>query len=80
MVGTNNGSSLSIYINGTLVSSNTINVQAQHNGNGFLYLMCDYAGGNPVGGKLAVVRIYNTALSQNDITQNFNAEKSRFGL
>ena len=45
-----------------------------------MYLMSDYSGTNPVGGKLAIVRIYNTALSQGDITQNFNAQKSRFGL
>ena len=80
MVGTNNGSTLSLYINGSLVTSQNVNVQSNHNGNGAMYLMSDYTGGNPVGGKLAVVRIYNTALSQSDITQNFNAQKSRFGL
>jgi hypothetical protein len=80
MVGTNNGSTLSLYINGSLVTSQSINNQSTTNGNGSMYLMSDYSGTNPVGGKLAIVRIYNTALSQGDITQNFNAQKSRFGL
>jgi hypothetical protein len=80
IVGTNNGSTLSVYVNGTLAASNNVGIQSAHNGDGAMYLMSNYVGGNPVGGKLAVVRIYNTTLSQNDITQNFNAEKSRFGL
>jgi len=32
------------------------------------------------GGGLAIARIYNRALTQSEITQNFNFEKARFGL
>ena len=31
-------------------------------------------------GKVAIARIYNRALSQAEITQNYNAQKGRFGL
>lgn len=31
-------------------------------------------------GSVAVSRLYNRALSQEEITQNFNATKDRFGL
>ena len=31
-------------------------------------------------GNVPVVRIYNRALSLTEITQNYNAQKSRFGL
>jgi hypothetical protein len=32
------------------------------------------------GGGVSIVRVYNRALSQEEITQNFNAIKSRYGL
>ena len=35
----------------------------------------DYWGGN-----LAVLRIYNSALSLTDVSQNYSAQKARFGL
>jgi hypothetical protein len=35
---------------------------------------------NPANGKIAVSRFYNRVLSQAEITQNYNAQKSRFGL
>ena len=31
-------------------------------------------------GRIAITLIYNTALTLSDITTNFNAQKSRFGL
>jgi hypothetical protein len=31
-------------------------------------------------GKIAIVRIYNTALSQSDIQNEYNLYKTRFGL
>ena len=33
-----------------------------------------------IDGKIAVSRVYNKALTQAEVTQNFNAQKSRFGL
>ena len=34
----------------------------------------------PFNGKIAIVQIYNRALSSTEVTQNYNALKSRFGL
>jgi hypothetical protein len=31
-------------------------------------------------GNVAIARIYNIALTQAQVTQNFNAQKGRFGL
>ena len=31
-------------------------------------------------GDIAAIRIYNTALTAAQVTQNYNAQKSRFGL
>ena len=46
-----------------------------------LVLMAYYSGNLSYrGGKLAIVRIYNTALSDADLLTNYNATKARFGL
>lgn len=39
-----------------------------------------YNGGYSFDGQMSVVQVYNRALIQSDVTQNFNAQKSRFGL
>ena len=75
------------YIDGVLISSSS---QATDDGSSFydgsdLYLdigMMDYGSGASsfFDGKIAVVRIYNFALSQSQARANFNAMKSRFGL
>jgi hypothetical protein len=39
-----------------------------------------FANGSAFQGKLGVVRLYNRVLSQSEITQNFDAEKSKYGL
>jgi hypothetical protein len=35
---------------------------------------------NPVSGKLSTVQIYNRSLTSTEVTQNYNAQKGRFGL
>ena len=37
-------------------------------------------GGGPVNNKIALVRQYNRALSDSEVLQNYNAQKTRFGL
>jgi hypothetical protein len=32
------------------------------------------------GGGVSIIRVYNTSLTSTQVTQNYNAEKSRFGL
>jgi hypothetical protein len=80
IVGTCNGSTLSFFVNGVFKSSGTFSFNPGNNGNGSINLMSDYVKGNHVGGKLAIVRIYNTALTETQINTNYMTEKSRFGL
>jgi hypothetical protein len=44
-----------------------------------LFLMSDN-GGTQRNGTIGLVRIYNTALTNAEILQNYNATKARFGL
>jgi len=51
--------------------SNTVN----------LNIGSDFNGGNyQVNGRIGMVRLYNRALTSSEVTQNYNATKSRFGL
>jgi hypothetical protein len=75
---TYNGSTVNIYINGILDATyartgsqtpGNLRIGSNHDGTGEFY-----------NGDLPIVRMYSTALSQSQIIQNFNAQKSRFGL
>jgi hypothetical protein len=80
IVGTYDGNDMKIYINGILDN--------QKNRVGSIPTGSDnvYVGFNPVGealrynGRIATTQIYNRALSQAEVLQNYNAYKSRFGL
>jgi len=68
-----------IYLNGVQDATGTIStatpVNAPFNIAGTTILT-----GRWVNGKIPFCRIYNKALTQAEVTQNFNAQKSRFGL
>jgi hypothetical protein len=51
----------------------TLGVYAHHNGSTF-------SSGEKFTGRIGVTRIYNRALSDAEILQNYNADKTRFGL
>lgn len=78
-----NGSTSTFYVNGTnagsKVSSNpSINQNRSNNVmiGGHTYVWGDYYWN----GKIGSVRFYNRALSQSEITQNYNASKTKYGL
>ena len=76
---TRNGNTSSIYINGSLDSTGTnassIPTSNPYTiGNGY-----DYSSEIFVG-KIAIVRCYNVALTADQITQNFNAYRGRYGI
>jgi hypothetical protein len=77
IVGTFDGSTHQLYVNGIPVSSGNSPNTATRSGAG-IRLMRRWDYHNYWGGRLAVVRIYNTALNVDEVTQNFNAERSRF--
>ena len=66
-----------LYLNGTEVASGTNT--GINTGNRDRYI-----GGRgasfPFNGKIPIVRVYNRTLSATEITQNFNAQRARFGI
>ena len=82
VVGTNDGTNLKVYVDGSLsattasggaiVDSGTdLQIGNYAYGNGSLY---------PLNGKVSDVQIYNRALSAKEILHNFNVQRDRFGV
>ena len=69
---------MALYINGTLDSTYTTQKTAP--GGGSVNLAGYSAGGNLLNGKIAKVMIHNRVLSAREVLQNYNMDKSRFGL
>jgi hypothetical protein len=79
IVGTYDGANVKLYINGTLVEQTASTVASLNSGGG-INLMRRWDNAEFWGGRLAQVRIYNGALSHSNVSDNFNAEKSRYGI
>jgi hypothetical protein len=78
-VGVFSSTGLRMYINGSLVQSNGTAFTPSYAASSFI------VGGNSTTqelfqGRIANVSVYNRALSATEILQNFDAQKSRFGL
>ena len=73
---TTNG--MTLYLNGLLDSTYTAN-KAAHTGDTSTNI-ATYGGSNLLNGRIAQVFCYNRELSANEVLQNFNATKARFGL
>jgi Concanavalin A-like lectin/glucanases superfamily len=73
-----------IYINGVLVASDTAAFTIPNAGNGVsIGVSGGYSLGSPIyyyNGNIAIVKVYNKALSASDVSQNFNALRGRFGI
>jgi hypothetical protein len=79
IVGTFDGSAHRLYVNGSLASSANAPSAATRSGAG-IRLMRRWDYHNYWGGRLAVVRVYNEALDAAGVVQNYQVERSRFGL
>lgn len=81
--GTKSGTSMSLYINGVLNSTATLTTNAVYY-TGLPFVVGGFAKCGPVRfyatGRIPVVRIYNRALSAQEVKQNYDAMKSRFNL
>jgi len=81
VVGTYDGSVIKQYVNG-VASGGALNYVGNPQSGGEIRLMRRWdgalSGGNLVNGDLAIVRIYNSALTPTQVLQNYNAEKDRF--
>jgi hypothetical protein len=79
LVGTYDGTTAKLYVNGTLTVTGTGGVPPSSSGSG-IRIMRRWDNPEYWGGKLAIVRIYTGALIESNIQSNYNAEKARFGL
>jgi hypothetical protein len=80
VVGTYNGSTASIYVNGMLVESNPTNVLAVPTGVNFQIGKYTFSSSRNFAGNIFNTHVYNRALSAQEVLQNYNATKSRYGL
>ena len=74
--------SLALYINGSLIGSNSHSVTSIKNTTSPLYIG-SFNGGQFaqwLNGRMGIVRMYNSALTGSQVLQNFNADKSKYGL
>ena len=86
LVGTTDGSNMNIYLDGSFVTSSATNSptgDANSTANAMIAAQINYGTGAIWGhlqGLIGSVRLYNKALSTKEISQNFNAQRSRFGV
>ena len=76
----NSGQNWFYYLNGVLRSSGTWSVTINTIGQKYVLGKRDDYATPPMTGNMASVQIYNRALSASEISQNYNATKTRFGL
>ena len=76
---TYDGNKIYVYRNGVLAGQSGTGVSLTVNTSN-LYLGSNNSTGYYLDGDVATVKMYNKALSASEILQNFNAQKSRFGL
>ncbi len=83
VVGTYDGTTIRQYVNGS-ANGGTLTYSGTPQSGGEVRLMRRWDSpllpGNLVDGDLAIVKIYNTALSSGEVLANFNSNKNRFGL
>jgi hypothetical protein len=74
--------SFALYVNGNLVGSNSHSYTSVKNTTSPLYIGSFNGGqfGQWLNGRMGVVRMYNKSLSGVEILQNYNADKSKYGL
>jgi len=83
VVGTYDGNTINQYHNGSLTSSLSYTGTSTSGGTIRLARRWDDVANiqsNMYSGSVSIVRIYNRSLTNSEIQQNYNAQKSRFGL
>jgi hypothetical protein len=81
IVGTFDGDTLKLYVNNTVVQTKTGESPGGAVNPAIGYgLMTRWDPGGFWGGRLAIVNIYDSALTGTEVTQNFDYYRSRFGL
>jgi len=71
---------ISLYVNGVLNQFDPTYSAGGHGGDGSTNLACFGPGGNLLNGNIAEVLCYGNALTAQQVLQNFNATRSRYGV
>jgi hypothetical protein len=79
IVGTYDGTTIKLYVNDTLINQTSYAYTPTSSDSG-IRLMNRWDSADFWGGRLSIVRIYDDALTAEQVTQNYNANRSRFGL
>lgn len=79
VVGTYTSGDRRIYVNGVQVASDSLAYNIPTNSSG-IRIGSYLDGGYFYNGRIAVVRVYNKALSSSEVLQNFEATRARFGV
>jgi len=83
LAGTINTTNISMYMNGVLITTSSgISTGITNNSNSIIGWGFDprFSSGRFFNGSVANCQVYNRTLSASEILQNYNAQKSRFGL
>jgi len=80
IVGTFDGTTLNLYVNNTLVQTQAAPPGGAANPSIGYGLMTRWDPGGLWGGRLAIVRVYNTDIDAAGVEQNWLADRARFGL
>jgi len=75
-----NGTNLSMYVDGILDNTSGTFTYSTTGQNNYIARSSHVGHENYVNGSIAIVKIYNRALSATEVSQNFNATRRRFGL
>ena len=75
------GTTLTLFVNGSQVTSGTITSVANSTSNSYIGTYVDAAGAGNEGfnGEIALMRIYHKALTASEVLQNYTVTKERFG-
>lgn len=73
-----NGSLVSYYLNGSLIQTKSLSTTISYTNNTDKLIGTNAGSSEAFDGKIPIVRFYNRALTQAEVLQNYNAQKSRF--
>jgi hypothetical protein len=79
IITTHNGTTAQTYVNGILVNTTSNSVSSQNTSNN-ISIGAYESGIYATYGAIPIYRLYNYPLSAQEVFQNYNAQKSRFGL